>query len=94
MGAEPYIAVDETGFYVSPSIPEAHCTPYTVAAHLLYENADPFHIVEPSGTIITEGLAMSRSIPGPSEMGALLTITARSENIANKIAKMANPFLL
>jgi hypothetical protein len=47
------LTVDEEGFSVRPLLPDAHCTPYTVSAHLLYENADPFRLTEPSGTMLT-----------------------------------------
>jgi hypothetical protein len=30
-----------------------HCTPQSVASHTLYENADPFELTEPSGTLRT-----------------------------------------
>ncbi len=33
--------------------PKLRCTPVSVAAHSLYENGDPFRIVEPSGTLDT-----------------------------------------
>ncbi len=52
MGA--FLIVDEEGFEVCPINPEAHCTPYTVAAHLLYENVNPFRLTEPSGSFITD----------------------------------------
>lgn len=29
------------------------CTPQSVASHTLYENADPFELIEPSGTLFT-----------------------------------------
>ncbi|MBI4182719.1 MAG: acyclic terpene utilization AtuA family protein [Proteobacteria bacterium] len=38
-------------FVIEPLNPEFRCTPQTVAAHTLYENADPFFIVECSGTM-------------------------------------------
>ncbi|MDR1213519.1 MAG: DUF1446 domain-containing protein [Propionibacteriaceae bacterium] len=47
------LTVDETGFYVRPLMPDAHCTPYTVSAHLMYENTDPYRLTEPSGTMVT-----------------------------------------
>lgn len=50
---EVLLEVDETGFYVTPLRPGVHCTPYTVSAHLLYENVDPFRLTEPSGSFIT-----------------------------------------
>lgn len=40
---------DETGFTVEPMAPEAACTPHSVSAHMLYENADPFRLHEPGG---------------------------------------------
>ncbi len=48
-----FLTVDEEGFLVTPLMPNVHCTPYTVAAHLLYENSDPYRLMEPSGTIVT-----------------------------------------
>jgi hypothetical protein len=48
-----FLTVDEKGFLVTPLLPGAHCTPYTVSAHLLYENTDPFRLIEPSGTMVT-----------------------------------------
>ena len=46
-----FLTVDENGFLVTPLSEKTNCTPYTVSAHLLYETSDPYHIVEPSGTI-------------------------------------------
>jgi hypothetical protein len=42
-------------FIVRPFGPGLRCTPQSIAAHSLYENVDPFHFTECSGTIdITE----------------------------------------
>jgi acyclic terpene utilization AtuA family protein len=47
--------VDATGFTIEPLDPEAACTPISVAAHMLYETADPFRLREPDGTLdVTE----------------------------------------
>ncbi|HWL43556.1 MAG TPA: acyclic terpene utilization AtuA family protein [Ilumatobacter sp.] len=46
-------SVDAEGFTVEPLDPTNACTPTTVAAHMLYENADPFRMREPSGTLDT-----------------------------------------
>jgi hypothetical protein len=48
-----FVRIDGGGFTVSPLAAEAACTPVTVAAHMLYENADPFRLVEPTGTLDT-----------------------------------------
>lgn len=43
------IDFDEEGFTVEPGLESARCTPRSVAAHMLYENADPFVLHEPGG---------------------------------------------
>lgn len=43
------IDFDATGFTVEPMAIEASATPYTVSAHMLYENSDPFILHEPGG---------------------------------------------
>ncbi|MBU4372434.1 MAG: DUF1446 domain-containing protein [Proteobacteria bacterium] len=42
-------------FDVEPLDMDARCTPQSVASHTLYENADPFLITEPDGTIDSTG---------------------------------------
>lgn len=43
------IDFDTDGFTVEPGHAGARCTPRSVAAHMLYENADPFVLHEPGG---------------------------------------------
>ena len=43
------VTVDATGFEVEPMLPAAACTPHSVSAHMLYENADPVRLYEPGG---------------------------------------------
>ena len=43
--------LDEDGFTIEPPNPDFACSPQSVAAHTLYENADPFLLVEPGGTM-------------------------------------------
>jgi len=45
------IDFDAEGFTIAPLAPAARATPQTVAAHMLYENADPFLLHEPGGTL-------------------------------------------
>ncbi len=40
-------------FDIEPLGPESRCTPQSVAAHTLYENADPYLITEPDGVLDT-----------------------------------------
>ena len=42
------VTVDHDGFTVEPLDPAAACTPTSVAAHMMYENADPFRMREPT----------------------------------------------
>ena len=43
------VEFDKTGFTVVPMSKNASCTSETVAAHMLYENADPYILHEPGG---------------------------------------------
>jgi hypothetical protein len=47
------VEIDADGFTIEPVLPEVACTPQSVAAHMLYENADPFRMREPSGWLDT-----------------------------------------
>lgn len=43
--------LDPEGFVLESMNPDAHATPASVAAHALYEQADPFEVEEPQGTL-------------------------------------------
>ena len=45
------MSVDADGFTIAPLGADNRCTPYTVSAHMLYENSDPFRLVEPGGVL-------------------------------------------
>lgn len=49
------IDFDADGFTVEPMAPNAAATPYTVSAHMLYENSDPFILHEPGGHLDVTG---------------------------------------
>lgn len=46
---------DETGVTFTPMDPKAKATPTTVAAHMLYENSDPYILYEPGGHLDVSG---------------------------------------
>ena len=46
---------DAAGFSVEPMALDAACTPHSVSAHMLYENADPFILHEPGGHLDVRG---------------------------------------
>lgn len=50
-GGGVLVAIDDDGFTVEPLELTSACTPRSVAAHMLYENADPFLMREPSGVL-------------------------------------------
>ncbi|CAM5699977.1 acyclic terpene utilization AtuA family protein [Streptomyces canus] len=43
--------IDADGFVIEPLDPANVCTPTSVAAHMLYETANPFRMREPAGTL-------------------------------------------
>jgi hypothetical protein len=45
------VTLERDSFVVTTLSPNSRCTPWSVSAHQLYENADPTRFVEPSGTI-------------------------------------------
>jgi hypothetical protein len=45
------VTLDAEGFTIEPLDPNSACTPHTVAAHMMYENVDPFRMREPAGTL-------------------------------------------
>jgi hypothetical protein len=47
------VEIDAEGFTIEPLMADAACTPHSVAAHMLYENADPFRMREPRGWLDT-----------------------------------------
>lgn len=47
--------LDAQGFELDSMNPDAHATPASVAAHALYEQADPFEVEEPDGTLDLRG---------------------------------------
>ena len=47
------VSIDRHGFTVEPLAESAACTPTSVAAHMIYENVDPFRMREPTGTLDT-----------------------------------------
>ncbi len=58
--------VDADGFTVEPLNPGMRCTPLSVAAHALYETADPTRLVEPPGTLVTSACRYEQAEDGRS----------------------------
>ena len=45
------IRVGADAFEIEPLSPDNRCIPQTVSAHMLYENSDPFELLEPGGVL-------------------------------------------
>jgi hypothetical protein len=54
-GGGVLVEIDDGGFTVEPLDPASACTPLSVAAHMIYENANPHLLREPSGTLDVSG---------------------------------------
>jgi hypothetical protein len=50
-GSGVLLRIDESGFEVEPLNVGNRCTPHSVSAHMLYENSDPFRLLEPGGVL-------------------------------------------
>lgn len=76
MSGGVFLTVTDKGFIVEAVGETGECTPYSVSAHLLYENSDPIHLVEPgveidvsqahyqqleNGRVYVEGAKLQRS---------------------------------
>ncbi|PRY44796.1 acyclic terpene utilization AtuA family protein [Umezawaea tangerina] len=46
-----FATIDRTGFIIESLDESVSCTPHSVAAHMLYETANPFRMREPAGTL-------------------------------------------
>lgn len=50
-GSGVFLTVGRDSFEVEPLMPDNRCTPHSVSAHMLYENSNPFRLVEPGGVV-------------------------------------------
>jgi len=51
LGSGVFLTIDKDGFEVEPLHPENRCTVHSVSAHMLYENSNPFRLIEPGGVL-------------------------------------------
>lgn len=50
-GSGVLLRIDNDGFEVEPLSTVNKCTPHSVSEHMLYENSDPFRLIEPGGIL-------------------------------------------
>ena len=51
LGSGVFLTVTADGFEVEPLLPKNRCTVHSVSAHMLYENSNPFRLIEPGGIL-------------------------------------------
>ena len=51
LGSGVFLTIDKDGFEVEPLNPANRCTVHSVSAHMLYENSNPFRLIEPGGVL-------------------------------------------
>jgi hypothetical protein len=54
-GSGVMLVIDRDGFEVEPLLEGNACTTHSVSAHMLYENSNPFRLVEPGGVLDVTG---------------------------------------
>lgn len=62
-GAGVLLRIDSDGFDVEPLATQNRCTPHSVSAHMLYENSNPFQLVEPGGVLDVTASAYAQTDP-------------------------------
>jgi hypothetical protein len=63
IGAGVLISIDQSGFEVEPLNVANYCDPHSVSAHMLYENSNPFVLVEPGGVLDVTNAAYVQKDP-------------------------------
>ena len=54
-GGGVFLTFDKDSFTIEPTSEDSACTPYSVSAHMIYENSNPYQLREPSGLLDTTG---------------------------------------
>lgn len=78
-----FLTVEDDSFTVQATGVGSTCTPYTISAHLLYENADPFRLVEP-GVVVDASEATYRQL----EDGRVLVENSKIKHAAQYTMKL------
>jgi Acyclic terpene utilisation family protein AtuA len=81
--------VGRTGFDVAPCNQELGCTPISVAAHTMYENASPYLLKEPSGTLDTRRCTFRSVDPRRVEVTGSVFAPAPRYSIKLEAVRMA-----
>ncbi len=81
--------VDDSGFTVSPLAEGAWATPQSVFAHMLYENSDPFQLVEPGGRLDVRDARYEAVADGAVRVTGSIWIPASTYRVKLEGARMS-----
>jgi Acyclic terpene utilisation family protein AtuA len=82
--ADPLFAwIRDDHFVVEPPNPDYRCSPVSVASHTLYENASPYELVEPSGTLFSDDTVYEEESPRAVRVSGSRFVPA--ERVTNKL---------
>ncbi len=58
------ISFKKNGFYIKPISNDTKATPYSVSAHMIYENSNPFKLIEPGGHLDVKNASYKKQKDG------------------------------
>lgn len=83
------VEIDNDGFNVEALADGAACTPHTVSAHMLYENADPYRLLEPGGCLDVTQATYAAIDAGRVRVGGSTWIPAERYTVKLEGARIA-----
>ncbi len=83
------VSFDETGFTVTPMGDGVRCTPQSVAAHMLYENSDPWILHEPGGHLDVTAASYAEATQDGVRVEGAAWVTAEDYRVKLEGARLA-----
>lgn len=82
------VSFDETGFTVTPMGEGVQCTPQSVAAHMLYENSDPWILHEPGGHLDVTAATYTEAAQDSVRVEGAVWVAARDYSVKLEGARL------
>jgi hypothetical protein len=83
------VSFDKTGFTVTPMGDGVRCTPQSVAAHMLYENSDPWILHEPGGHLDVTAASYAEAAQDGVRVEGAAWVTAEDYRVKLEGARLA-----
>ena len=83
------VSFDEAGFTVTPMGDGVRCTPQSVAAHMLYENSDPWILHEPGGHLDVTAASYTEAAQDGVRVEGAAWVTAADYRVKLEGARLA-----